>query len=190
MLSICYHINAERHLPVENCITQTQKYRNDLNLTKYLNTGGEMISQFSPIRCERQGRLFRLILFGRNDILSHACSSSKGGGGLRSCVLRHDDVIKWKHFPRYWPFVRGIHWSPVNSPNTGQWRGALMFSLIFACINSWVKNHEAGDLRHHRAHYDVIVMVHLSIEELNLQTIRDKMLSLKCIQSVISLLLF
>ena len=20
----------------------------------------------------------------------------------------HDDVIKWKHFPRYWPFVRGI----------------------------------------------------------------------------------
>ena len=21
----------------------------------------------------------------------------------------HDDVIKWEHFPRYWPFVRGIH---------------------------------------------------------------------------------
>ena len=20
----------------------------------------------------------------------------------------HDDVIKWKHFPRYWPFARGI----------------------------------------------------------------------------------
>ena len=28
----------------------------------------------------------------------------------------HDDVIKWKYFPRYWPFVRGIHWSLVNSP--------------------------------------------------------------------------
>ena len=26
----------------------------------------------------------------------------------------HDDVIKWKHFPRYWPFVRGIHRSPVT----------------------------------------------------------------------------
>ena len=25
----------------------------------------------------------------------------------------HDEVIKWKHFPRYWPFVRGIHrWIP------------------------------------------------------------------------------
>ena len=43
---------------------------------------------------------------------------------------RHDDVIKWKHFPRYWPFVRGIPRSPVNSPHKGQWRGALMFSLI------------------------------------------------------------
>ena len=28
----------------------------------------------------------------------------------------HDDVIKWKHFPRYWLCVRGIHWSQVNSP--------------------------------------------------------------------------
>ena len=40
-----------------------------------------------------------------------------------------DDVIKWKHFPRHWSFVRGIHRSPVNSPHKGQWRGALMFSF-------------------------------------------------------------
>ena len=70
----------------------------------------------------------------------------------------HDDVIKWKHFPRFWPCVRGIHWSPVNSPHKGQLRGALMFSLICVWINSWVNNGEAGDLRRHRAHYDVIAM--------------------------------
>ena len=35
-------------------------------------------------------------------------------------ALYHDDVMKWKHFPRYWPFVWGIHRSPVNSPNKGQ----------------------------------------------------------------------
>ena len=70
----------------------------------------------------------------------------------------HDDVIKWKHFPRYWPFVRWIHRSPVNSPHKGQWRGALMFSLICAWIYGWVNNREAGDLRRHRAHYDVIVL--------------------------------
>ena len=52
----------------------------------------------------------------------------------------HNDVIKWKHFPCYWPFVRGIHRSPVNSPHKGQWRGALMFSLICARINVWVNN--------------------------------------------------
>ena len=44
----------------------------------------------------------------------------------------HDDVIKWKHFPCYWPFVRGIHRSPVNSPHKGQWHGSLIFSLICA----------------------------------------------------------
>ena len=70
----------------------------------------------------------------------------------------HDDVIKWKHFPRHWPFVRGIHRSPVNSPHKGQWRGALMFSLICAWTNSWANTGDVGDLRRHRAHYDVIVV--------------------------------
>ena len=72
--------------------------------------------------------------------------------------LNHDDVIKWKHFPRYWPFVRGIHRSPVNSTHKGQWRGALMFTLICARINGWVNNIEAGDLRRYLPHYGVIVM--------------------------------
>ena len=71
---------------------------------------------------------------------------------------QHDDVIKWKHFPRYWPFVRGIQRSPVNSPHKGQWCGALTFSLICVWINCWVNNSEAGDLRRYRAHYDVTVM--------------------------------
>ena len=48
--------------------------------------------------------------------------------------------------------------SPVTGefPYKGQW--ALMFSYICAWINGWVNNPEAGDLRRHRAHYDVIVM--------------------------------
>ena len=58
---------------------------------------------------------------------------------------KHDDVIKWKHFPRYWPFARGIPRSTVNSPHEGHWRGALMFSLICAWINGWVNNRKAGD---------------------------------------------
>ena len=56
-----------------------------------------------------------------------------------SILCSHDDVIKWKHFPRYWPFVWRIHRSPVNSPHNGQWRGALMISLIWAWLSkqSW-----------------------------------------------------
>ena len=72
--------------------------------------------------------------------------------------LARDDIIKWKHFTRYWPFVRGIHRSPVKSPRKGQWPGALMLLLICVWINGWENNREAGDLGSHRAHDDVIVM--------------------------------
>ena len=44
----------------------------------------------------------------------------------------HDDVIKWKHIPRYWAFVRGIHRSPVNSLHKGQWRGVWCLLLSAA----------------------------------------------------------
>ena len=70
----------------------------------------------------------------------------------------HDDVMKWKHFPRYWSFLLGIHRWMVIYPHKGQWCGALMFSLICAWINGWVNNREAGHLGRHHAHYDVIVM--------------------------------
>ena len=78
----------------------------------------------------------------------------------------HDDVIKWKHLPRYWPFVRGIHRSPVNSPHKGQWHRALMFSLICAWINGWVNNRGGGNLRRHRAQSDVIVMRYVQVQVL------------------------
>ena len=51
---------------------------------------------------------------------------------------------------------------PVNSPHKGQWREALMFSLICAWLNDWVNNREAGDLRRHRGHYDVNIMIQVS----------------------------
>ena len=80
---------------------------------------------------------------------------------LRSYLtpVEHDDVIKWKHFPRYWPFVRGIHRPPVNSPHKGQWRASCTVSLVCAWINGWVNNGEASDLRRHRVHDGVTVMI-------------------------------
>ena len=73
--------------------------------------------------------------------------------------FRRDDVINWKHFSRCWSFVRGIHRWPVDSPHKCQWRGALKFSLICNWIKGWANNRDVGDLRRHRAHYNVTVMV-------------------------------
>ena len=72
-----------------------------------------------------------------------------------------------KHFPRYRPFVRRIHRWPVNSPHKGQWRGALMFSLICAWTNGWVNNRDVSDLRRHRTHHNVSVMRDVSASRLH-----------------------
>ena len=87
-------------------------------------------------------------------------------------IVDHQNISVWRpwwrhqveHFPHYWSFVGEIHRSTVNSPHIGQWRGALMFSLICVWINVWLNNREAGDLRRHRAHYDVTVMPHANRE--------------------------
>ena len=77
-------------------------------------------------------------------------------------LIRSMHVSWWRHqmetFPHYWPFVQGIHRSPMNSSHKGQWRGHLIFSLICAWTNGWVNARDTGNLRHH-SHYDVTVMM-------------------------------
>ena len=61
------------------------------------------------------------------DKRNNHCTASRDA--IDFCWI-HDDVIKWGHFPRYCPFVREIHRSPVKSPHKGQWRGALMVFFV------------------------------------------------------------
>ena len=55
----------------------------------------------------------------------------------RAEMNTHYDVIKWKHFPCYWPLC-------------GEFTGP-----------DKVNNREAGDLTRHRGHFDVSVMYFL-----------------------------
>ena len=71
---------------------------------------------------------------------------------LEDFKIFHDDVIKCKHLPRYKPFVTGDF--PAQRPVTR----SFDVSLICAWINVWVNNRVAGDLRRHRAHYEVIIL--------------------------------
>ena len=89
----------------------------------------------------------------------------------RSGQRYHDGCCKqwvaswWRHqrepFPRYWPFVRGIHRSPVDSPHKG--KGAvtmdLMLFFILVKTNGKTNRRDAGDLRRIRTHYDVILII-------------------------------
>ena len=86
---------------------------------------------------------------------------------MRHCVIcdsiiptvhiNHDGVIKWNNFRATGALCAGM----ANSPHKGQWRGALMFFVICTWTNenNRVNNRDAGDLRRHGTHYDVLVMV-------------------------------
>ena len=82
-----------------------------------------------------------LSIYQYNTITYHIRWEPKCHNCIAECT--HDDVIKWKHFPRYWPFVRGIHRPPVNSPHKGQWRGA--FNVFFdLCLNKRLSKQSWG----------------------------------------------
>ena len=49
----------------------------------------------------------------------------------------------------------GHRWTPLTKASDA---GLWWVFFIWAWINRWVNNCEAGELRRHRAHYDVIVM--------------------------------
>ena len=77
----------------------------------------------------------------------------------RDVIMFHDDVIKLKPFRvtgPLWGESTGHRWIPLHKD---QWRGAWIFSVICAWTNGWANNRDAGDLRRHRAHYDVTVML-------------------------------
>ena len=122
--------------------------------------------------------VFCMVCYKRGALPDFACTAKsplrKQPIGWWIYMLAHDIMMtssKWKHFPRCQPFVRGIHRSSVNSRHRGQWRGVLMFSSICAWINGWVNNHEAGDLRCHCVHYDIIV---ITITDTVLKTIYQR----------------
>ena len=99
-----------------------------LHTHKYVHT--------PPVLCIRPAlyRVFAWFVTGRYYICVSETTWETWETSSHESTVVHDDVIQFKHFPRYWSFVRGSHRSPVNSPHKGQWRGTLMFSLM----NGWL----------------------------------------------------
>ena len=65
----------------------------------------------------------------------------------------HYDVINWKHFLRYWPFVRGIHRWPVDSPHKGPVTTQTFdVTLLLVWTNGWTNTRLTGNSRRHDCH--------------------------------------
>ena len=86
--------------------------------------------------------------------------------GLDNVYTWHDSVRLLINIRKSSVMIIGNIWllSLLNlrdvrgSPHKGQWRGAMIFSLICAWTNGWVNNRYTSDLRHQYAHNDVTVM--------------------------------
>ena len=80
------------------------------------------------------------------------------GGTLTTARdLLHDDVIKWKHFPRYRPFMRGIRRSPANPITKAS--DAERWCFFDLRLNKRLSRHRhTSDLTRHCAHYYATVM--------------------------------
>ena len=74
----------------------------------------------------------------------------------KHCLWMHSDVIKWKQFPRYWPFREDL---------TGKFHsqmpvmGSVDVFLTFAWTNYWANHRDAGHLRRHHAHFNVNLLI-------------------------------
>ena len=115
--------------------------------------------------CRIWSRFHKLcILHSVKVLLRHVEFSKFRCGTHQSSYLKtlqtHDDVIKWRSKKTSNLRVTGLcAGSAPGTPHKDRWRGDLMFSLIYACTNSWVSNRNAGDLRRHHTQYDVTVML-------------------------------
>ena len=79
------------------------------------------------------------IVYGAN--IQMLSANNTKGTAFYMCT--EDAVIKWKHLPRYWPFVRGIHRSPVNSPHKGPLTRS--FGVFFDLrLNKWLSKQSWG----------------------------------------------
>ena len=137
--TVLNHLNLNFGLPLEKCI----------HLDMYSNIGEK-----TYLYCE--------VMFTNKENTQMYRGSPVTWSGVFN-PESHDDVIKWKHFQHFWPFVWVIHRSSVKSPHKGQWCRALMFSLICAWTNCWGNNQDTGDLRHHHAHYEATAMAIIEV---------------------------
>ena len=161
----CHNIASRQWVAGTRCVSNQRRRRCKMASRK----ADESVNTGDPLHS-------RALAHSRAPLFTQPCphcshSRTPGEQCARLCVFTLQGCVRAAWLFRGSPVVnwmieiRGYgHIFMMTSSNgnifrvTGQWRGALMLSLICVWINDWVNNREAGDLRRYRAHCDVIVM--------------------------------
>ena len=91
------------------------------------------VSNHQPHSCLRN-RLFRRRSKKTSKLRVTGLCVGNSPGSVTRILVTHDDVIKWKHFPRNWPFVWGIHWDRWIPRTKGQLRGKCFHLMTSSCV--------------------------------------------------------
>ena len=136
---------------ISNCIPQNTVECNHFSIPEIPASGTEVLIFVFILYCRNIVEILRDCLCAHMSISPSEIVANKD-------IYTRLMMTQMEAFSALLVICSGNSPVPVNSPHKGQWRGALMFSLMCTRINSWINNGEAGDLRRHRAHYDVTVM--------------------------------
>ena len=156
------HDGVSNHQP-HGCLLNRLFRRRSKKTSKLRVTGLCVGNSPRPVNSPHNGPVTRK-MFPFDDVIMSKQRTKLESWWIPCLQQRHGKIpyIWWRHqmetFSALLALYAGNSSVPANSPHKGQWRGALMFSLICAWSNSWANNGDTGDLRRHRAHYDVILM--------------------------------
>ena len=128
-------INISCEFIMNDCITTTKQSTTKpcayfLGYTVTVTLQGLVCTSSCDIRRRSIALPTRGEILWRCRINQASCGCHVCSGSVQH-IQAHDDVIKWKHFPCFWPFVRGIHRSTANSPHKGQWYGTVGHNDFF-----------------------------------------------------------
>ena len=176
---ILWSVDGCNHVPMSHLLESGRRFKNAYELLNLRTHQISMLYKNHIFQC--MGNIFcmefkkylsdtlkdmdsRVIILELLDLKAHKCfetppASSNTQELLLGAICATMRDIMTSRNGNIFP-VTGHLCGEFTGPRKGQWRGALMFSLICVWINGSVNNREAGDLRHHRAHYDVIVMIY------------------------------
>ena len=104
-------IHRSRSIPPQRPVTRSFDVFYDMRLNKQLSKQSRRRWFETPSRSlwRHHNGHSKCICMSSSNLVIHSKDVCLRSWNTLNTIIYHDDVIKWRYFPRYWSFVLGIH---------------------------------------------------------------------------------